>query len=83
MLNELKFMLDVGDYENVLKLVGVCKDNLPNDFYIFVEYCALGALDDYLLKNRANFVDECLNSSNVITLNVDMCNQILHVQYIL
>lgn len=71
MLNELKFMLDVGDHENILTLVGVCKDSLPNDFCIVVEYCALGSLVDYIYNCRGIFVNECLKSSDVIRLDTD------------
>lgn len=59
LISELKIMIHLGPHPNVVNLLGaVTKNVVKRELMVIVEYCPYGNLQDYLIKNRRNFVDQ-------------------------
>ena len=57
LLSELKVLNFIGCHVNIVNLLAACTSNLTKgELYVVVEYCCYGNLQQYLLKNRHNFV---------------------------
>lgn len=59
LMTELKILRIVGHHPNIVNLLGACTSKLSEgDLLVIVEYCHLGNLRQYLIKNRENFVSD-------------------------
>lgn len=77
--NDLKFMLYIGRHENIVSLIGFCPNSLPDKFYVFVEYCEFGSLDDFLYTRRESFVDQCSPNAEIIKHNVELNENVVNL----
>ena len=48
MLEEAKAMIRVSKHDHIVNIQGLCQHN--NSVYLLLEFCALGAIDDFLRK---------------------------------
>ena len=48
MLEEAKAMIRVSKHDHIVNIQGVC--NHKDSVYLLLEFCALGAIDDFLRK---------------------------------
>ena len=48
MLEEAKAMIRVSKHDQIVNIQGLCQHN--NSVYLLLEFCALGAIDDFLRK---------------------------------
>ena len=48
MLEEAKTMIRVSKHDHIVNIQGLCQHN--NSVYLLLEFCALGAIDDFLRK---------------------------------
>ncbi|XP_001600926.2 vascular endothelial growth factor receptor 1 isoform X2 [Nasonia vitripennis] len=57
--SELKIMVHLGKHLNVVNLLGACTNNIAKrELLVIVEYCRYGNLHNYLLRHRANFINQ-------------------------
>ncbi|XP_011151926.1 vascular endothelial growth factor receptor kdr-like isoform X1 [Harpegnathos saltator] len=57
--SELKIMVHLGKHLNVVNLLGACTKNISKrELLVIVEYCRFGNLHNYLLKHRADFINQ-------------------------
>nr|BAI67804.1 vascular endothelial growth factor receptor [Idiosepius paradoxus] len=58
LLSELKILIHIGQHLNIVNLLGAVTKNIRyGELYVMVEYCSIGNLRNYLLRNKDNFVD--------------------------
>ncbi|XP_015606080.1 vascular endothelial growth factor receptor 1 isoform X2 [Cephus cinctus] len=57
--SELKIMVHLGKHLNVVNLLGACTKNIAKrELFVIVEYCRFGNLHNYLLRHRADFINQ-------------------------
>ncbi|XP_012350055.1 vascular endothelial growth factor receptor 1 isoform X3 [Apis florea] len=57
--SELKIMVHLGKHLNVVNLLGACTKNISKrELLVIVEYCRFGNLHNYLLRHRADFINQ-------------------------
>ncbi|XP_017797835.1 PREDICTED: vascular endothelial growth factor receptor 1 [Habropoda laboriosa] len=57
--SELKIMVHLGRHLNVVNLLGACTKNISKrELLVIVEYCRFGNLHNYLLRHRADFINQ-------------------------
>ncbi|XP_070490956.1 vascular endothelial growth factor receptor 1-like [Chironomus tepperi] len=62
LVSELKILIHLGQHLNIVNLLGaVTKDIAKRELMVIVEYCKYGNLQNYLVKNRSNFIDQIRN----------------------
>lgn len=58
LLSELKILIHIGQHLNIVNLLGAVTKNIRyGELYVMVEYCHIGNLRNYLLRNKDYFVD--------------------------
>ena len=57
--SELKIMVHLRKHLNVVNLLGACTKNISKrELLVIVEYCRFGNLHNYLLRHRADFINQ-------------------------
>lgn len=58
LLSELKILIHIGQHLNIVNLLGAVTKNIRyGELYVMVEYCHIGNLRNFLLRNKDNFLD--------------------------
>lgn len=74
LLTELKIMIHLGEHPFIASLIGANTQNIQKgQLLIFVEYCELGDLENYLRKHRdAFFDDDGTGNGDKIVVNIGL-----------
>merc|ERR1719400_2137421 len=67
MLEEAKAMIRVSKHDHIVNIQGLCQHN--NSVYLLLEFCALGAIDDFLRKQSK------LDTHNILDMT-QWCRQV-------
>ncbi|XP_057340700.1 vascular endothelial growth factor receptor 1-like isoform X2 [Microplitis mediator] len=69
--SELKIMVHLGKHLNVVNLLGACTKNIAKrELLVIVEYCRFGNLHNYLLRHRAEFINQIDTATGKIDLMI-------------
>ncbi|XP_034181640.2 PDGF- and VEGF-receptor related isoform X1 [Osmia lignaria lignaria] len=69
--SELKIMVHLGKHLNVVNLLGACTKNISKrELLVIVEYCRFGNLHNYLLRHRADFINQIDPATEKIDPNI-------------
>lgn len=59
LMSELKIMIHMGSHLNVVNVLGACTKNVTKgELLVIVEYCRYGNIQNYLIRNRASFINQ-------------------------
>ncbi|CAD7078795.1 unnamed protein product [Hermetia illucens] len=59
LVSELKIMVHLGQHLNVVNLLGAVTKNIAKrEVMVIVEFCRFGNVQNFLLKNRKNFINQ-------------------------
>ncbi|XP_046651440.1 vascular endothelial growth factor receptor kdr-like isoform X2 [Daphnia pulicaria] len=59
LMSELKIMIHMGSHLNVVNVLGACtKSVTKGELLVIVEYCRYGNIQNYLIRNRSNFINQ-------------------------
>ncbi|KAI9559738.1 hypothetical protein GHT06_013743 [Daphnia sinensis] len=59
LMSELKIMIHMGSHLNVVNVLGACTKNVTKgELLVIVEYCRYGNIQNYLIRHRANFINQ-------------------------
>ncbi|XP_057365386.1 vascular endothelial growth factor receptor 1-like isoform X1 [Daphnia carinata] len=68
LMSELKIMIHMGSHLNVVNVLGACTKNVTKgELLVIVEYCRYGNIQNYLIRNRAKFLNQVDSRGYVIT----------------
>ncbi|ODM96773.1 Vascular endothelial growth factor receptor 3 [Orchesella cincta] len=70
LLSEIKILQYIGKFDNIVSLVGCNTADLTNgNVYMFLEFCKLGSLENYLRTNKYHFSDSLKSETTSRTAN--------------
>ncbi|GAB0098352.1 Mitogen-activated protein kinase kinase kinase [Sergentomyia squamirostris] len=69
LLSEIQILTQIGEHKNLVNLMGIIIKNSSQggEIMIMVEYCTLGNMRDFLIRNNDRFNDEINHDSETIT----------------
>ncbi|XP_043527965.1 vascular endothelial growth factor receptor 1 isoform X2 [Frieseomelitta varia] len=80
--SELKIMVHLGKHLNVVNLLGACTKNISKrELLVIVEYCRFGNLHNYLLRHRADFINQIVPATGKFdpTIGLDVLTRSVSV----
>jgi serine/threonine protein kinase len=77
-LSEVKLMIYVGGTPNVVRLLGVCTQDIRSrNVRLIFELCENGSLISYLRNNKANYIDLSLETGIPAIPQIQACFSIM------